>query len=37
MKARFELPEAIIGDNTLVLHEPVRPGDVISYAQVLGR
>ena len=35
MKARFELPEAIIGDNTLVLHEPVRPGDVISYAQVL--
>ena len=35
MKARFQLPEAIIGDNTLVLHEPVRPGDVISYAQVL--
>jgi len=35
MKARFDLPEAIIGDNTLVFYEPVRPGDVITHAQVL--
>jgi acyl dehydratase len=35
LKARFDLPEAIIGDNTLVFYEPVRPGDVISHAQVL--
>ena len=35
VKARFDLPEAIIGDNTLVFDEPVRPGDVITHAQVL--
>ena len=35
VKARFDLPEAIIGDNTLVFYEPVRPGDVITHAQVL--
>jgi acyl dehydratase len=35
MKARFDLPEAVISDNTIIFHEPVRPGDVISYAQVL--
>ena len=35
MKEKLDLPEAVIGDNTIVFHEPVRPGDVISYAQVL--
>ena len=28
LKERFELPEAIMSDNTIVFHEPVRPGDV---------
>jgi acyl dehydratase len=35
LKERFRLPEAVISDNTLVFHEPVRPGDVISHAQVV--
>ena len=41
LKAHFDLkeilglPEAIISENTIVFHEPVRPGDVISYAQVV--
>lgn len=35
LKARFELPEAIMSENSLVFYDPVRPGDVISYAQVL--
>jgi hypothetical protein len=35
LKRIFELPEAVMTDNTIVFHEPVRPGDVISYAQVL--
>jgi acyl dehydratase len=35
LKARFELPEAVMTDNTLTLHDPVRPGDVIGHAQVL--
>lgn len=35
LKERFGLPEAVMTDNTLVFHEPVRPGDVISHAQVL--
>ena len=35
LKARFDLPEAVMTDNTLIFHEPVRPGDVISHAQVL--
>mgnify|MGYP006277094093 CR=1 FL=1 len=35
LKARFDLPEAVMTDNTLILHEPVRPGDVVSHAQVL--
>ena len=35
LKARLELPEAIMSDNTIVFHEPVRPGDVISHHQVL--
>jgi len=35
LKERLELPEAIMSDNTIVFHEPVRPGDVISHHQVL--
>jgi uncharacterized protein len=35
MKEHLGLPEAIISENTIVFHEPVRPGDLISYAQVL--
>lgn len=35
LKAQLDLPEAIMSDNTLILHEPVRPGDVISHHQVL--
>ena len=35
LKAQLDLPEAVMSDNTLILHEPVRPGDVISHHQVL--
>jgi acyl dehydratase len=35
LKERLDLPEAVISENTLVFHDPVRPGDVISYAQVV--
>ncbi len=35
LKERLGLPEAIMSDNTIVFHEPVRPGDVISHRQVL--
>jgi hypothetical protein len=35
LKARFGLPEAVMTDNTLILHDPVRPGDRISNRQVL--
>lgn len=35
LKARFDLPEAVMSDNTLVFYEPVRPGDVITHWQVL--
>lgn len=35
LKERFGLPEAVMTDNTLTFYEPVRPGDVISHAQVL--
>jgi acyl dehydratase len=35
LKDRFDLPEAVMTDNTLILHEPVRPGDRISHRQVL--
>ncbi len=35
LKERFGLPEAVISDNTMVFHEPVRPGDVITSGQVL--
>ena len=32
LKERLELPEAVMTDNTIIFHEPVRPGDVISSA-----
>jgi acyl dehydratase len=35
LKTRFELPEAIMSDNTIVFHEPVRPGDVLRTRQIL--
>ena len=35
LKQRLGLPEAIMSDNALAFHEPVRPGDVISHRQVL--
>lgn len=35
LKRQLDLPEAIMSDNTLMFHEPVRPGDVISHHQVL--
>ena len=35
LKERLDLPEAIMSDNTIAFHEPVRPGDVISHHQVL--
>jgi hypothetical protein len=35
LKARFDLPEAVMSDNTLVFHEPVRIGDRLRTHQVL--
>jgi acyl dehydratase len=35
LKARFELPEAVMSDNTLVFHEPVRVGDRLRTHQLL--
>src|SRR5207302_1010471 len=35
LKEQYELPEAVMTDNTIVFYEPVRPGDVITSAQVL--
>ncbi|MEY2452740.1 MAG: uncharacterized protein QOD92_2314 [Acidimicrobiaceae bacterium] len=35
MKERLDLPEAIISENTIVFHEPVRVGDVITSGQRL--
>jgi uncharacterized protein len=35
LKDRFGLPEAVMTDNTIVFHEPVRPGDRLSTRQVL--
>ena len=29
LKATFDLPEAVMTDNTIVFHDPVRPGDVL--------
>jgi acyl dehydratase len=35
MKAQFDLPEAVMTDNTIVFYEPVRPGDVLHTRQIL--
>jgi acyl dehydratase len=35
LKERFGLPEAVMTDNTIVFHEPVRPGDEITSGQRL--
>ena len=35
LKRIFELPEAVMTDNTMIFHTPVRIGDVISNSQVL--
>jgi uncharacterized protein len=35
LKERFELPEAVMTDNTIVFHEPVRPGDTLRTRQLL--
>ena len=35
LKERFELPEAVMSDNTIVFYEPVRPGDVLRTHQIL--
>ncbi len=35
LKATLELPEAVMTDNTLILGEPVRPGDRLRTWQVL--
>jgi acyl dehydratase len=35
LKEQFELPEAIMSDNTIVFYEPVRPGDVLHTHQIL--
>jgi uncharacterized protein len=35
LKERFGLPEAVMTDNTIVFHDPVRPGDVLSTSQIL--
>jgi acyl dehydratase len=35
LKERLGLPEAVMTDNTIVFHEPVRPGDEITSGQRL--
>jgi len=35
LKERFDLPEAVITDNTMVFFEPVRVGDVLRTQQIL--
>ena len=35
LKELFELPEAVMTDNTIVFYEPVRPGDVLHTRQIL--
>lgn len=35
LKAAFDLPEAVMTDNTIVFHTPVRPGDRLRTHQVL--
>jgi acyl dehydratase len=35
LKDRLGLPEAVMTDNTIVFHEPVRPGDLLRTSQIL--
>ena len=35
MKERFDLPEAVMSDNSIIFHEPVRVGDRLTTRQVL--
>ena len=35
LKEGLGLPEAVMSDNTMVFHEPVRPGDVLRTSQIL--
>lgn len=35
LKERLELPEAIMTEDVLVFHEPVRPGDLLQSSQIL--
>jgi uncharacterized protein len=35
LKALFGLPEAVMTENSLTFHEPVRPGDLLTTRQVL--
>jgi acyl dehydratase len=35
LKEQLGLPEAVMSDNSIVFHEPVRPGDVLSTRQIL--
>jgi acyl dehydratase len=35
LKERLGLPEAVMSDNTIVFHEPVRPGDILATRQIL--
>ncbi len=35
LKEIFGLPEAVMTDNTIVFHEPVRPGDILHTRQIL--
>jgi acyl dehydratase len=35
LKATLDLPEAVMSDNSIVFHEPVRPGDLLSTRQIL--
>lgn len=35
LKRMLDLPEAIMSENTLVFFEPVRPGDMLTTAQIL--
>ncbi len=35
LKAALDLPEAVMSDNTIVFHEPVRPGDLLTTRQIL--
>jgi acyl dehydratase len=35
LKEMLELPEAIISETSMAFYDPVRPGDVISYSQIV--